>query len=310
MPNTLIGSNEQKIFFFDEMNADLWGLVLGFALRLDLLDRACLADVRNFARVCKALSLAVWRLDKTALRLRVRVHRLFGFRSPNKTQLKVLLPRFAESLPPGASSLTLAQVSDRVAKSPQGAAWVSWAEERPARIASGKRKQDQSEDKRVQRQRFIEAELAQRGLPCDHTSSSVLCFIGGATKTPEAVFKAMELHKGKLAVLAFVEARDALANPATRLADIARLAERHGVALPQDLPPLPRSPARLVATLWLRQVKSPGVAFELERKLLVRAGKDLMEKPQALDDLDLEASLWLRAARGLVTRLDNYNARR
>lgn len=93
------------------MHADLWGLVFRFALRLDLLDHACLEHFCSFALVDRGAATAIARLGNAALRLRVRVHRLFEFRSPLKSQVIALLPRFAETLPSGSLSLSLAQLS-------------------------------------------------------------------------------------------------------------------------------------------------------------------------------------------------------
>lgn len=124
----------------DRLNADLWGLVLAFALRLDLLDRDCLRVVRSCARVCKTSSVAVWRLEKGSLRLRARVHRLLGFQDPSKSQVRTLFPSFTEdpvyTSAPRGQRLVLAQVSARLVQYAEAPAWVSWAEQRPARISA------------------------------------------------------------------------------------------------------------------------------------------------------------------------------
>jgi hypothetical protein len=292
------------------MHADLWGLVFRFALRLDLLDYPCLDDLCNFALVERSAGAAVARLVKPELRLRVRVHKLFDFQAPTKTQVNTLFPRFADTLSAGSLGLSLAQVSLQVSQSPDGPAWVSWAEARPERIQYRKRKHEECDLARAQRRKYLEAELAARGLPYVRSSSSVMAFCRGKSKTPEAVFKAMAQVKADQDLVAFVSARDRRFSSQSRLDDLARLAQRHSVALPKDLPLEPRSPAWLLAALWLRQA-SPLWASNLEAKLVLRVGKVLTQRgdPDSLD-LDLETSIWLKAARGLITRLTNSIARR
>jgi hypothetical protein len=285
------------------MHADLWGLVFRFALRLDLLDYACLDDLCSFALVDRGAATAIARLARPELKLRVRVHRLFEFRSPLKSQVIALLPRFAETLPSGSLCLSLAQVSSLLVEQPDAPAWVSWAEGLPARRASRKRAREHKQDQRALRQRLIQDQLAERGLPFEPRSNSVKNFLAGRTKTPEAVFKAMELVKQDRAVEDFVAARDAqsLLEPHARLAQLARLAQRHSVNLPPGPPAVPRCPARLLGLLWLRHAKPPSSG--LERKLALRAGRELVRKgwPPPRDDfgLDLEAGVWMRAARRL-----------
>jgi hypothetical protein len=188
-------------------NADIWGLVFGFALRLDILDLACLDDLRSFALVDRAAATAIARLGRTNVRLRVRVHLLFDFLTPLKSQVIAVLPRFAETLPAGSLCLSLAELSSQLVQWPDAPAWVSWAEGLPQRRVSRKRAREHKQDQRVQRRRLIQDQLAQRDLPFEPSSNSVKNFVGGRTKTPEAVFKAMQLVKQDRAVLDFAAAR-------------------------------------------------------------------------------------------------------
>jgi hypothetical protein len=282
------------------MHADLWGLVFRFALRLDLLDLACLDDLRRFTLVDRGAATAIARLAKPDMKLRVRVHRLFDFQAPNKTRLYAVLPKFAVTLPPGPLCLSLSDVSQQVARCADAVRWVSWAERRPE-PESRERQREKTQARRTQRLRMIQDQLAERGLPCDPRSNSVINFVAGVTKTPDAVFKAMQLLKADRAVKDFVAARDlqCALEPHARLAQLGRLAARHAVTLPPDLHDVPRCPARLLATLWLRQAKPKSTARE--DKLAVRAGRELMRKARPLPrddrDFDLEAAIWLRAAR-------------
>jgi hypothetical protein len=258
------------------MNADLWGLVLRFALRLDLLDRSCLATIRNCARVCKAASMAVWRLDKTELRLRVRVHRLFGFQDPTKSQVRVLFPDFTEdpvySSAPRGQRLSLPRVSARLVSC---AAAVSKAEQRPSRIEARKRCIEQEAEAVRKRQKFLQQALDERGLPFESSDQKVRDFVSGRSKTPDSALKAMTQLRTDRFVQDYVAART--------------------VKLGFD--------PGLSSKELLRKQVDPIVVPSLETSIVLRVGQALL----AADDLtpERETALWLAQTKAVIKRFEN-----
>lgn len=310
------------------MNADLWGLVLGFALRLDLLDRACLADVRNFARVCKALSLAAWRLDKTALRLRVRVHRVFDFRDPLKSRVRELFPNFLGdnfyASAPNRKNLCLVELAKHIIKYKDVGRWLASAEARPARLQAAKREREAEAETKLTRRRLLQSELEARGLPMDELSVPFLDFIAGRTKTTSSVVSAMETLKQERWVLAYLEARDKsfqamTPTPESRVRFLTARAAALGLALDLDVPAVRdfvahglKSGPRALARLYIAQAvggrHTASFENDLEHRTSLRAG-ELMLKRDVGDDLDGEAALWTEAVKGVVSRFIRRSGR-
>jgi hypothetical protein len=193
------------------MNADLWGLVLGFALRLDLLDRACLADLRNCAQTCKALATAVTRVAKSAITLRARIHRVFDFKDPLKSQVRASFPHFLGdefyASAPRSKPLCLVELANHIIKYKDVSRWVASAEGRPARLENRKRK-------RAERERLLRSELEDYNLPVDEYNNAWIEFVTGHTRSTRFVIEAMrdlkEEREQQQRDLADQEARDTL----------------------------------------------------------------------------------------------------
>jgi hypothetical protein len=279
------------------LNTDLWGLVLRFALDLELLDAVCLRDARNFALVDRQATAAVQLLTKPPqLRLRARVHRLLGFKkAPPKTELRQLFPHFFKTLPDHVKVFPLAEVSTRIAGAERGEAWVAWAEARPRRLAVRKRNREDKAEQHAKKQALVKQELQERGLPFSAFSPEVLSFCQGRTQSIELVLQ--QLADNQL-VECFVAARDKQAP--YDLVELQKLAKQHAVVVREPLPLF--STAHLLARLWLRQRGVfPDATEEIERlegEMLVRAGRALMAAPDTAGEA--EAAVWLQAARDTI----------
>lgn len=284
--------------------------MLGLALRLDALDRAALKDVRSFALVSQAAWAGLQRVMTPKIlsraRLRVRIHRVFGFRDPKKIQVKPLFPELANSQFYSAARngvpFSLPDLSRRIALLPQGPAWVSWAEGRPGRVNERKRKIELDQEARVQRTKLLESELERRGIPFDANLGAVRGFCCGTVKTVECVVQAAEKARHERTVLEFVNSREAW-ETSEQVACLARNLKLDLKSdLTADLAQLPRSWAapRALAGIWLRQHIAQSIAEYLERDLELRVGESLLRE----EDPDLlgEAVVWMRTAKALLTR--------
>lgn len=305
----------------DVLSSDVWGLVLGFALRLDLLDLQALRDLTSFARVCRASAAGLRRVltasELSRARLRVRVHRLFGFRDPKKTEFRPFFPDFAvdpvytqaRNLVP----LSLPLVSRRLAEYAEAPGWVSWAEARPRRLNERKRKLEADNELRAQKRKLVEAELEQRGLAYDPTSGPVTAFCNGTLKTMDLAIQEAETTKRNNFVRAFVDARDVQLGPANPQ-QISSLAAQLRIPLdidirqnaPWALPPSYSAP-RALGALWLRQKAVAWAAPHLEDQVALRAGEAILSG----EDLDLvgESLAWVKAVSGVLTKYKNKYSR-
>lgn len=244
---------------FFRMLADLWAVVFSFALNLERLDRVCAQDLESFACVQHSAATAITRLWRVpGLRLRLRMHRMFGFCTPTKTSLRLLLPRFNDQLPPGELGKDLWELSHMLVRYQEAESWVVWGEGYPKRLAEhrrceqeGKRRAQEADQRYKQRLTAVEGQCRARGLPYDFTDNAVQRYAHGLCESAEPVFAAMRKVQQQQAVAHFVAARDKTASTDSRLEQLARLATKFGVVLPADVPDNPRSPAQLLAVLAL-----------------------------------------------------------
>lgn len=289
-------------------STDVWGVVLSFALRLDTLDRAALRDLRNLATVCRASSAALARMMSgerlTTARLRVRVHRLFGFRNPKKIEFRPFFPEFADdplyAQAKNGVPLSLVDLSRRIACLPQGPAWVSWAEDRPRRLGDRKRKLEADQEAKVQRRRLLEAEFARRGLAFDPALGPVMAFCNGHLKTMGSAIKASQEREREKFIHNFVDARDALLGPSS-LQQLASFAAQLRINLNPawSFPPSWSAP-RALGVLSLRHQVPAGVADFLEDRVTIRAGEDIL-RGEDLDPVG-EALVWISAVRAVMKK--------
>jgi hypothetical protein len=299
---------------FFRMLADLWVLVFSFALNLERLDRVCAQDLESFACVERSAATAIARLWRVpGLRLRFRVHRIFGFRTPTKTSLRLLLPRFNDQLPPGELGKDLWELSNMLVRYQEAESWVVWGEGRPERVAAlrrseeeGRRRAHEAELKYKERLTSIEEQCRARGLPYDFTDNAVQRYAHGLCESAEPVFAAMRKVQKQQAVAKFVAWRDlaVTASEEQRREELARLARKFDVVLPADVPDRPKSPAQLLAVLWIRQTHGAWRAAKIQDKLVQQVGQVLIRSalPIVSASSDLEAALWLRTARKLWRR--------
>jgi hypothetical protein len=297
--------------------------VLSYALRLDLLDRAALSDLRSFALVERAAGLALFKLERHDLRLRVRVHKLFGFKDPMRTHVSTLFPKFSQdpwcAQAPKFRALDLPSLARKLCSCADAPAWVTWAEQRPRRVSDRKRKIESDLDAKSQRRRLVEAELARRDLPFDERNPAVIAFCAGRSSL-KPVVEAMQRARHEARVLRHAEAEDArdaatCSTPAERLRQISQVpgfqepSDRLHVNMFNDFldGTLPQSAARVAARLWLWRSLPPGICARVEAGLALQVA--LRAGELMLNDNDrLPAEAWATAARGLLARIRNAPA--
>jgi hypothetical protein len=302
------------------MNADLWGLVLGFALRLDLLDRACLADLRNCAQTCKALATAVTRVAKPAITLRARIHRVFDFKDPLKSHVRARFPNFLGdefyASAPRGKPLCLLELAKHIIKYKDVFRWLTSAEGRPARLESAKRAREAEANAKVERRRLLYDELKARTLPVDESSLSFLDFVAGRTKTYEGVITAMEKLQQEQQVIGQVEERDKAFQMETSEAriqflnsttsDLGIVYDLQKVYVRRFLEHGDRSGPRVLACVVITQsmTRPHDLDFEqnLQRRTILRVGELMLEIDPKYHNFESEIALWLKAVKDVLSQ--------
>jgi hypothetical protein len=257
------------------------------------------------------------------IRLRARIHRLFEFKDPLKSQVRILFPGFLTDemyvSAPRGKPLPLTQLARCITQNEESPSWVSRAEGRPARLETRKRQLEAAAETRLKRGRFLHLELEARGLPVDEQSISFQDYVSGRCKAPTKTIEEMEKLKRERLTLARVNARDLsfqvyTPTPYTLTLFVIEQTIKLGIKFDPNMHVAQsKSGPRTVALAYLMEALPQDRNTDyLERQQNLRA----LERLTALEvgelmlncgagNLDNEVALWIEAARRTASRVLN-----